>query len=331
MDGSIQTPASTQPSTQKQPGYTFQSNRFLTKNPITQFDVKHRIIEAYRYIKSECKTALSFQSYASIYRTMKKCNPVPAEIFTSLIVMDLLSEHKLDPSIKTHVLNYLQKQHSNGQFYFFEDHSLLPPDIDCISYGVPILFKSSKLSDIHVHRLLDQIVKNTNEDGIIKVYFDPTNERPHVDPFVCVNALYLFYFFGRDKEIQETENFVFEILKSKDYLKGSRYYPSPDSFLFFLTRVTKISESFKERFQFELRLAIKERIFTTEFPLDLAMRVLCCKRLKLPFEKEKKILSHLQRPTGKWPADAFFKTGKQKIYFGSSILSTAFSILALEE
>ena len=84
---------------------------------------------------------------------------------------------------------------------------------------------------------------------------------------------------GREKEAQKTEAYVFEHLRSKAYQEGTRYYPSPDIFLYFLARLINRFAHFGERFEDQIRQALETRIGTTQAPLDLAARVMAAQQV----------------------------------------------------
>ena len=106
---------------------------------------------------------------------------------------------------------------------------------------------------------MDEMLTYTSQDGILmvgkqiaeqterepwlmnevhKLQTDFDRSRPLVDPVVCVNALRLFYLQGREKQVSRTFDWVLDVLRNRAYQAGTRYYPSPDLFLYFLTRLT---------------------------------------------------------------------------------------------
>jgi len=135
---------------------------------------------------------------------------------------------------------------------------------------------------------------------------------------------------GREKESLKTEQYIFEYLHSQAYLEGTRYYPSPDIFLYFLARLVNTFPYFRKRYAPQLKEALQTRIGTSKSPLDLAARVITAKVLGISngFEEHKLVL--LQKNSQEWPADAFFKFGTRYGFFGCNALTTAFATRALE-
>ncbi|KAG7442267.1 uncharacterized protein BT62DRAFT_922697 [Guyanagaster necrorhizus] len=82
--------------------------------------------------------------------------------------------------------------------------------------------------------MMDEMLMYVNEDGVIQTYFDQT--RPQIDPVVCVNALSIFYSYGRGNEMNQTLEWVYQVLLHRVYIQGSRYCETAECFLFFLYR-----------------------------------------------------------------------------------------------
>ena len=58
---------------------------------------------------------------------------------------------------------------------------------------------------------------------------------------VCVNVLTLFYSYGRGYQLDRTLHWVHEVLLHRAYLNDTRYYTTPEDFLYFLGRLLQIS------------------------------------------------------------------------------------------
>lgn len=67
-------------------------------------------------------------------------------------------------------------------------------------------------------------------DEIMQTYF--RDDRPRINPEVCVNMLRVFYRFGRgnDPHIKKTEDWADQCLKNRACLYGNRVYTTPESF-----------------------------------------------------------------------------------------------------
>ena len=89
-----------------------------------------------------------------------------------------------------------------------------------------------------------------------QTYFD--HKRSRVDPVVCVNVLTLFYANGRGEELPRTFAWVREILINRGYTDGTRYYPTPECFLFFMARLLEQIEGTEA--DLSLRPVFRERV-----------------------------------------------------------------------
>ncbi len=255
----------------------------------------------------------------------------PREIFTQLMITDLIFKHKPELEISSKLLIELEDiQADGGIINFFKDDSLLPSDIDCTAIGLTILLETGKGNLNVIHQVVDRILDTVNEAGIIQVYFPPFGHRGYTDPIVCINALYLIALLGREKEAKKTEDYIFEHLRTQAYLEGSRYYPSPDIFLYFLSRLVNRFPHFRAKFGDQIRRAVKTRLGSTKLPLDLAARVITAKAVGIWNEFEERELILSKNGHGGWPANAFFRFGTRVGFFGCSALTTAFALKALE-
>jgi len=255
----------------------------------------------------------------------------PHEVFTQLIITDLLFRDKPELEVSSSLIREIKRfQRDDGIFNFFYDDALLPADVDCTAIGQSILVEMGK-GDLHVaHQVVDRILDTVNEDGIIEVYFSPCGHRHYVDPVVCVNALYLIALLGREKEARKTEDYIFEHLRTQAYLEGTRYYPSPDIFLYFLARLVNTFPYFRKRYENQLKEALQTRIGNSKLPLDLAARVITARVLGISNDFEEHRLILMQKDSQGWSADAFFKFGTRYGFFGCNALTSAFAIKALE-
>jgi hypothetical protein len=255
----------------------------------------------------------------------------PNEIFTQLIIADLLFRNKPELEISSTLIREIKKfQRNDGIFNFFYDDTLLPADIDCTAIGQSLLIEMGK-GDLHIaHQVVDRILDTANEDGIVEVYFSPCGHRHYVDPVVGVNALYLIALLGREKEARKTEAYVFEYLRTQAYSEGTRYYPSPDIFLYFLARLIDTFPYFRTRYEKKLKEALQTRLGSSNSPLDLAARVITAKVLGISNDLEEHRLVLMQNKSQGWKAGAFFKFGTRRGFFGCNALTTAFATKALE-
>jgi len=194
---------------------------------------------------------------------------------------------------------------------------------------------------------MDEMLEYIDKDGIVQVrlhsnhsrtscqsprqtYFD--HRRLRFDPVVCVNVLTFFYANGRGHELPETFAWVKEVLINRGYTDGTRYYATPECFLFFMARLlervkdTEADLSLRPIFS----RCVQERIGSEGDALALAMRVLACASVGIRDEMDLRTLLNLQQEDGGWEAGWMYKYGSSGINIGNRGLTTALAINAIE-
>lgn len=259
-----------------------------------------------------------------------------AESFTAMIVADLLIPYPEFSMFVRDVVVMLERELGEHEelFRFFKDPERLPFDADSTAVGFSVLLQSGACSTdmrARAHRSLDRISSNT-VNGIVQTYFDPTGEREGIiDPVVCVNVLFLAHLLGRSDEFKATAEFVHQVLIEETFLEGSRYYHSPDSFLFFLGRLVHSFPEARNTFGEDLAFAVKNRLNISSHTIDVAQRAILCAWLGIDGTVETDELWATREGDGHWPADALFRSGRRPLFFGSRVMSTAFAVSALME
>lgn len=274
-----------------------------------------------------------FPCYTGIDRSVKGGSVVHAESFTAMVIADLLMGQREDGNLVRSIGSMLMRELDREDvFYFFKEHERLPADADCTALGLSVLLRNGARIRDRAHRALDRILANTNEYGIVQTYFDPTGERDGiVDPVVCANVLFLAFQLERADEAQPTLDFVRDVLMGERYLQGTRYYHSPDSFLYFLGRVVHHFPEARESLFEPLREAVRRRQGTSAYPIDLAQRVLLSAWLGIDDGGELDHLIDAQGSNRTWAPDALFRYGRKKVFFGSRPLSSAFALAAVTQ
>lgn len=166
--------------------------------------------------------------------------------------------------------------------------------------------------------------------GHFQTYFD--HRRPRFDPVVCVNALSLFYTYGRGHELQRTLEWVQEVLLNRAYLEGTRYYESAECFLYFVSRLLASTGDPDLHVMLKplLRDRVQERIGADGDALALAMRILACDFVGVRNEIDLRALLPLQCEDGGWEIGYIYKYGSSGIRIGNRGLATALAIKAIE-
>lgn len=252
---------------------------------------------------------------------------IPQENFSSMVILELLVDTDFNLAAKFVLAQKIKNERRvDGLYTFFKDKNLLPPDVDCIALAYTALLKFHGAEDELLMPALSALLKNVNEEGLIEVYIDPQRSN-RIDPVVCANVLYFACLCGKHEEIKQTENFIHNTLITKSYKQGTRYYPSACTFLYMVSRLLDFP-CLHGKFAFLIYENLTEHIFANN-ALELAMYIICAKKLGIENKNEQEQLAKLQDADGGWPACTFYKTGKSSDYFGSREITTAFAIRAL--
>ncbi|KAH7926721.1 HAD-like protein [Leucogyrophana mollusca] len=214
---------------------------------------------------------------------------------------------------------------------FFQGKPLLtteefPFDLDTTSLGLTVTSCSSAVAN----SVMDEMLEYIDDDGIIQTYFD--HRRPRFDPVVCVNALTLFYTHGRGHQLTRTLHWVREVLLHRAYLDGTRYYATPECFLYFIGRLLETSSDAHLHAFLKplLRERTIERIGAEGDSLALAMRILLCVNLGIKNEVDVRTLLPLQCEDGGWEIGWIYKYGSSGISIGNRGLTTALAVNAIQ-
>ncbi|KAL2812696.1 hypothetical protein BJX63DRAFT_432398 [Aspergillus granulosus] len=201
-----------------------------------------------------------------------------------------------------------------------------PDDLDTTSLALSIVPPAPEIAS----SVMNEIVSRLNKDGIVPTYFDHT--RPRVDPIVCINVLTLFAKHHREEQLSATITWIRDVLYHRAYLAGTRYYASPEAFLFFFTRLTSNLRpgSLKEDLSTLLSERLLERNGTPADSLALSMRILACQALSIESPADVAKLMAMQCPDGGWPPCVIYKYGSDGLGITNRGVSTAFAVKAIE-
>ncbi|GME58528.1 putative had-like protein [Neofusicoccum parvum] len=205
-----------------------------------------------------------------------------------------------------------------------------PDDVDTTSYA----FKLLPLDTTVAHSVMNEMIspEQTTADGIVKVYFDKSRDR--TDPTVCINVVRLYYTFGRGSEpgLQPTKDWIQDVLFFRGYLNGTRYYHSPDVYLYFFARLlveNANSDIFRNTAAL-LRERLSERINSAADSMGLAMRVLACHYMGIRNELDLQRLLTMQQEDGSFEIGWLCQYGKTQMKLGNRALTTALAVSAVE-
>ena len=261
-----------------------------------------------------------------------------AERFTSAVALDLLS-WDLDEDTKRNLADYIMHKHMYGSLNFNRWESFIPDDVDTTALTHYVLLREGFLSNQEQMKdVIRLILLNTNKDGAIQTYLPPRGHRENrICPIVLSNCLRLVYSTGyAHEDAFESENYLWELLNTKDYIQ-EKHYSSEDVCVYNASRAIVMNSRTNHRFRDLLVEHVIRRLNTTQFPIDIASRILASIELKLVHETEMELalgmevenLLNLQNDDGSWPADCLFKTARDGYYFGGKEISTIFAAGAL--
>ncbi|KAF8994364.1 Haloacid dehalogenase-like hydrolase-domain-containing protein [Cyathus striatus] len=258
--------------------------------------------------------------------SVTKSGIVVRENFAQLLILEVTN----DPSL-------VNLQSYPGAWNFFRDEGVsegnFPLDLDTTSLAYSIM----KYDEETVARVMDEMLKYMDVDGIIQTYFDHT--RPRIDPVVCTNVLTLFHSQNRGDELDKTFDWVYEVLQNRAYLDGTRYYWTAECFLYFLMRllqvalkpsgpdavnpkITDLHELLKKR--------TAERVGVPGDSLALAMRLVVCKYFGIEDHVDMEVLRDLQCEDGGWEIGWVYKYGSSGVGIGNRGFTTALAVEALK-
>ncbi|MFE9427434.1 hypothetical protein ACFYNO_31190 [Kitasatospora sp. NPDC006697] len=268
------------------------------------------------------------------------------EGFTAMLALDNLP-HPLPPRARPLLPGLLRTIEScrwQGRYRFFPGVPEFAADTDCTALATAALHRHrsllrSRLAETGRHLLAAGApVAAGLRPGAVMVYWEDGAEplarprgRKH-DAVVSANVLRALHLADRrhGPVVEATLGQVEDHLRSGRYLGGTRYYPSPATFLHAAARLCGQCPACAARLGPPLRSACAAHPAPAN-ALDLALLTICARACGLPAHgTHRAALTRLQRPDGAWPAHGYFRTGRLPVYFGSAHLTTVFALRALE-
>ena len=150
---------------------------------------------------------------------------------------------------------------------------------------------------------------------------------------MCCNALSLFHQYGRGNQLAATLDWVQQVLKQRAYIRGSAFYPIPESFLFFLSRLLPRLENSRpdvyRKMNDMLKERIKERIGMKADAPGLAMRLLVCEHFNIRDVPGLKKLMAMQELDGGWELGNLFAYASKNLSIGNRGVSSALAVDAI--
>ena len=148
-----------------------------------------------------------------------------------------------------------------------------------------------------------------------------------------MNVLGLFYTHGRGHELHETLDWVAKVLENRAYTAGTYYYVGGDLFLFFLSRLLKISSEVRQRLEPMFKERVQERFGVEADSLSLAARILAAVTVDIvPVDRrDLETLLSMQREDGSWGNSWFFNSPETAIQIRNDGITTALAVHAIQQ
>ncbi|OJK00814.1 hypothetical protein ASPACDRAFT_1880339 [Aspergillus aculeatus ATCC 16872] len=241
------------------------------------------------------------------------------ENYAQLLILEALNDRTL-----------VDLQRPPGLWNFFSGRpkytsQKYPDDFDTTSLALVAMEYEPEAA----HPILDEMLKHVNEDGLVPIYFDKS--RPRVDAVISLNTLVAFGKYGRGNELPEMLNWIEQILLHRAYIYGTRYYPSPEWFLYYMSRLLTHSKDpvLSERFEALLASRLVERVGVVGDAFCLGMRLLACQSLGIQNHPDRERLTSIQQADGGWEPSAMYIFPTAKKTVGNRGPTTALAVKAL--
>lgn len=282
------------------------------------------------FIRKQFDAETGFPSHLSDHRDFSRPYRSPPEVFTTGIIAQCLLDAGATSEILESCLHVMRRAFdAEGFVHFFHDRRLLDADLDCTAVAHSLCLRLGA-GESRVGQTVDAMLTNTNEAGILEVYHRASPEhRGRIDHCVLVNVMYLLCQLERFEEAAPSWRCLTEFLKSDTYLFGTRYYPSPDVFLYFASRLVRDFPRSCSTLLEPLRERLLNRQGADTPCFDRALRVAACANVGLQAGEDLLVVASARRGDGSWAISPFFRYGRTPRYFGSEALSTVVGAQAL--
>lgn len=201
-----------------------------------------------------------------------------------------------------------------------------PPDVDCNSLAYSVF---DHLDDATRQNVMDQTLQYADSEGILQGYL--SEDKVRVDILMCVNGLALFNEYGRGHQLAATEEWIFKVLNTRAFRDGTHYYPSPDLFLYYVSRLLRKAPNLRERFAPVLRDCVLERMEADGDALALASRLIAAARCGVRNDYNLDNLLTLQKEDGSWEAGVVYQFTRVSGVAWHQGFTVSLAVLAIEE
>ncbi|KAF4435943.1 hypothetical protein F53441_13371 [Fusarium austroafricanum] len=201
-----------------------------------------------------------------------------------------------------------------------------PDDADTTSLAMTVLNDIPMVDKVLAR---DRILSNLNPDGLPYCWFSKT--RPRFCHVICANVFRFFVINEWQDMLPGVYDFLCQLLETRAYLHGSRYYQSPDWLLYTLSDLLarRPYDPELERMKNLLVNCVQERIGNDGDYLGAAMRVLSAQSLGVKYQKDLEIVLEGQQPDGGWELTCLWGYGDKPVKIGSRGVVTAMAMNAI--
>ncbi|MCK4223714.1 MAG: hypothetical protein KAX39_00950 [candidate division Zixibacteria bacterium] len=309
-------------------------SKYIRENSHLLNKIRDSIFKGLSFIEKSQLPSGEFPTYVSANANMKSCHYIKT-IAMTVLVADCL-KHVRDYSQAKQMIEksiqFLLNQKENEMVWrFFGKNSNIIPDLDDICYTLAFL-KENKV-DLDYGKFGNELLRYRNAEGLFYTWFPKKGKNNNVDWVTNTNILYFFYCI--DKRITEVENYLKQIITEGKFAKGSLYYHSPYSFIYFFTRLysDKNAETFSSVIPVLIDFLLmneRENIVKNEIEDILAEIGLINSGFEgLLLDKAIEKILDFQNKDGGWAMGSIFRHRTVNRYYGSRELSTAFAIKCL--
>ncbi|KAJ4258005.1 hypothetical protein NW762_008142 [Fusarium torreyae] len=203
-----------------------------------------------------------------------------------------------------------------------------PNDSDTTSLAMTVLDDVSGKDKLQAR---DAILSNLNPDGLPYCWLSKI--RPRFDHCICANVFRFFRINDWDTQLPGVYDYLCHLLETRAYLHGSRYYASPDWFLYILSDLCarRPSDTELQRMRDLLVKSVCDRMGRDGDILDAVLRVLSAQSLGLQNERDLETVLEGQQLDGGWELAWLWGYGSKPLKIGSRGVVTAMAMNAIEQ
>lgn len=273
-----------------------------------------------------------FPSYVANNIEMKNYSYIKT-IAITVLVADCLKHVKgifnVKQMINKSIEFLINEKEDEMKWRFFGKGSNIITDLEDVCYVLAFL-EENKI-DLNYEKFAEELLEYRNADGLFYTWFPEKGENNNVDWVTNTNILYFFY-HNKKKSIPEVENYLRSIITEKKFTRGSLYYHSPYSFLYFFTRLYRDGNAGNfdsvipliEKFLLEKK--VRNRWSSKLNYIFATIGLINCNYDGPILRKSINKVLELQNHDGSWPIGSIFRHRTIKRYYGSTVFSTALAI-----